>query len=276
MKKKTILLTGASRGIGAQLVERLAHLGYDLVLVARNEEALSKRAESIKTKYPQVQITILACDLSQRTSLDQLLVRLDTLEIDIVIHNAGVDAFQTFESSDLGDLERNLYLNLTAPILITKKLISKWLIKNEGLVISMSSLAGLFPTPFGSHYSASKSGLWAFTQALGIEYAHTNLKFVSIHPGFVNGDGMHEAHKKIAGSAPIFLGGTTTQDVIKTIEKALTSKNPDALYVANRFSIKPLLMITHLLPNFGRWLGSKLMKNYLSKIAHHSEDQNKQ
>ncbi len=264
-----LLLTGASRGIGAKLAVKLAELGYDLLLVARNEEALKQLKLEIQKKY-SVNIQVISADLSQSTSVLQLLEKLESFEISGVIHNAGVDAFQTFDTQDLKGLEDNLYLNLTAPMLITRALMPKFLSKQKGIVIGMSSLAGLFPTPYGAHYSAAKSGLWAFIQALAIEYDGNGIHFCTIHPGFVHGDGMHEAHKAIAGDAPFFMGGTTTETVIQKVITALQSASPSPVYIANRFAVKPLLILTHLFPRFAKWLSTKMMKKYLAKVAHSS------
>jgi short-subunit dehydrogenase len=262
-----LLLTGASRGIGAKLAFKLAELGYDLALVARNEVALELLKKELSLKY-QRKIEIFPCDLSQSVAVHQLITALSTLEITGIIHNAGVDDFKAFDQQAFHDLESNLFLNLTAPMLITRALLPKLLAKKKGTVIAMSSLAGLFPTPYGAHYSAGKSGLWALIQALGIEYDGSGVRFISIHPGFVNGDGMHEAHKAIAGNAPIFMGGTTTQAVIDKVVCALESRHPAPMYIANRFSVLPLLLLTRMSPRLGRWLSIKLMKGYLARVAH--------
>ena len=105
-----------------------------------------------------------------------------------------------------------------------------------------------------------------YNEALAVELYDQPVRFVSLHPGFVHGTGMHEAHKSVAGRAPLILGGTSDQKVMRALIKSLDhGKGPQ---VINRFPIRPLAMLFVLIPRVARILSKWITYPYLSRVAH--------
>lgn len=158
-----VLLTGASRGIGAELARALAAAGADLALVARSREPLEKvAADTGGRAYP--------ADLCDRSASRSLVARVEEDgPIDVLINNAGVDTtgrLATFPPQDIDDL---LELNLHVPIQLCRQVLPGMLARGRGHIVNVSSLAGTFAIPGLSVYTASKAGLSHFTAGVRAE-----------------------------------------------------------------------------------------------------------
>jgi len=270
LKGRVYLLTGASRGIGALSARQLAARGAHVLAVARDEAALEELSRELEAEGRGA-LTAIKRDLCERDSLGEWAEELWERygPFDGVIHNAGVDDFQPSETMDPVALTRQVDLNLTAPLLINRALLPLLLAEGRGTLIHLCSVAGYLPTPFGAVYSATKAGLWAYNEALSIEYAHSPLVFISVHPGFVHGSGMHERHKARAGRAPLALGGTTDQAVVELICHSLARAElaRSGPVIVNRNPTRPLIVLTHAMPRLGRWLMARLARPYLARVA---------
>ena len=102
-------------------------------------------------------------------------------------------------------------------------------------------------------------------EALAVEYAHTPIRWISLHPGFIHGVGMHERHKESAGPAPLILGGTSDKKVVKRVIKSLLKG--EGAYIINASPVRPFLVLTLLFPRFYRWISKRLVYPYLSRVA---------
>ena len=263
LTNKRYLLTGASRGIGELALRELIALDAVVIAIARNEGQLTLLKEELGEK-----VICAPCDLTKVDQLNEWAERLweNYGPFDGLIHNAGVDAFQSMSTMSPKVIIEQINLNLTAPTLINRALLPKLISWGQpSVIIHMSSVAGYIPTPFGSIYSATKSALTIYSQSLAIELDESPVRFMTLHPGFVNGTGMHEEHKLIAGSAPLMLGGTSAKRVIQSLLDAL--HHGSGTRVINMFPIKPLAMLTILAPRFTQWLSRKLTYPYLSLVA---------
>ena len=268
LAQHTYLLTGASRGIGAQIARTLASQGVKVIAVARNRVALNAISAEVQAQG-NGQVIPVEFDLTNRDQIDHWVQNLWSTygPFNGVIHNAGIDDFQASEHMTKEALTHQIDLNLTAPLLINRSLLPHFLKQDQGSFIHMNSVAGYIPAPFGAVYSATKSALWSYNEALAIEYAHTPLCFVSIHPGFVHGTGMHERHKATAGTAPAILGGTSDQEVVNAVLQALTNIPKSQSIIVNRFPVRPFLLLIHAVPSLGRSILRKLAAPYMSRVA---------
>ena len=254
------------------IAQSLCAGGARVIGIARNESLLQQLAQKITQQTQEELFTWHSFDLSNS---EQVFEWADSLwqnygPFDGVIHNAGVDAFQSFHQSNPQHIHKQLQLNLNTPILMNRAFLPYMQQQQApAVIIHMSSVAGYVPVPFGSVYSASKAGLWIYNQALAQEYRGEHIRFVSIHPGFINGVGMHEKHKQIAGKAPMILGGTQVQSVVDAVLKALVKGEGD--YIVNRFPVRPLFPILYIFPTLYRWIAHRLVTPYLSKIAHYTK-----
>lgn len=179
------IITGAGRGIGASIALELARQKMNICICSRNEEELrSVCAEAMKDG---VQATYLAVDLSRKEEVlkfaDFCLQNVPT--IDILINNAG--AFVPGNVSDEKDglLEDMLNINLFSAYHLTRRILPSMKERNQGLILNISSVAGLQAYPMGGSYSISKFALTGFSKNLRKELSGTDIKVSTIYPGAV-------------------------------------------------------------------------------------------
>ncbi len=182
MQGKTVLITGASSGIGRALAIAFAREGARLVLTARSRSAL----ESVARQVAPAEADVIPADLRDPASLASLcekaVERFQT--IDILVNNAGVGLYApSFQSSPelVGDL---MSLNFLAPVELTRRLLPA--IPSGGAVINISSIAGKVPLPWLTLYSASKYALNAYSDGLRMELAQAGIHVLCVCPGYVD------------------------------------------------------------------------------------------
>lgn len=164
MKNKTALVTGASRGIGAQIATRFRHEGA-MVLTPSREEL----------------------DLSSNQSIDKYLSELDE-SVDIIVNNAGIQKIGSIESLSSQDFHEILQVNLVAPFKLISFLSQKMKNKKYGRIVNISSIWGTVAKEGRVIYSASKAGLDGLTRSLALELAPYNILVNAVAPGYVMTD----------------------------------------------------------------------------------------
>jgi len=182
---KTIIITGASAGIGKELAFRLSKSKTNLVLVARNEPKLQKAAEECVENGAKV-LTIKA-DVSDRSSCKKVVQQ--TAEsfggIDILVNNAGISMWSEFEKvTDLDAMERIMKVNFFGSMYMTHFALP-YLIRSKGQIVGVSSLTGKTGVPTRTVYAASKHAMAGFFDSLRIELKEKGVAVTMIYPGFV-------------------------------------------------------------------------------------------
>lgn len=175
------LITGASSGIGRDMARELAKKGYDLVIVARNEQELLELKEELKTN-----IEVIAMDLSDSQNCKNLYNQVK--DVDILINNAGFGTFGEFTKTDL-DKEINLInTNITAVHILTKLYLKDMKKKNVGHILNVSSIAAFMPGPLMAAYYSSKAYVLRLSEAIREELRKdkSNVKISVLCPGPVN------------------------------------------------------------------------------------------
>lgn len=119
-----------------------------------------------------------------------------------------------------------MYLNVEAPLLLTRWVLPGMLERGRGKVVTMASIAGLAGTPYGAVYSATKAAVVAATSSLRQEHPDSGVGFTARCPGFVHGAGMHEVHRQEVGKAPLLVGGTSLDAVCRALIRALHTDRP--------------------------------------------------
>ncbi len=145
LRGKRVLLTGASRGIGVHIAERLAREGVELVLVARDEQKLGAVAESCRNLGAKVEV--LAADVSRAEDRARLLN--EAGEIDILINNAGVESSRSLVEQTESDVRAQLEINLVAPIELSRGLVPGMIARGRGVIVNVSSMSGKSATLLG-------------------------------------------------------------------------------------------------------------------------------
>ncbi|PPR77912.1 MAG: Gluconate 5-dehydrogenase [Alphaproteobacteria bacterium MarineAlpha2_Bin1] len=186
MSNKTILLTGASSGIGREFSHYLANLGFDLILASRNLDELNKLKSSISNK--NISIHTQALDVTDSKSINQVVNFIDENlgSVDVLINNAGITIENFILDMTLSDFDRIFSTNVRGPWLIAngiaKQMINK---KKEGKIINISSILAENVIPKQSLYSMTKSALLQMTKSMALEWARYNINVNAISPGFI-------------------------------------------------------------------------------------------
>ncbi len=180
LRNKTVLLTGATGGIGQCLAMALAGAGCNLILIGRDEsflEALRQRIPTNDCEHIALGVDLLAD--SGRRELVQLCNRQG---IDVLINNAGVSEFSMFEDIESSALAALIALNLTVPMLLIKELLPVLRRRPQAAVVNIGSVLGHIGYPGFSVYGASKAGLRGFSEALRRELADSSVGVLHISP----------------------------------------------------------------------------------------------
>lgn len=179
LKDKTILLTGATGGIGQVTAQALAEKGAHLILVARSEARLIQLKEALPNPAKH---RIYVVDLSRDEELQILSDSIQLLghKIDVVINNAGVNQFDFLANRSAASIRQELIVNLQTPILLAK-LALNWL-NQPGIILNIGSTFGGIGFPGYSVYGATKSGLYRFSEALARELKGTNIQVLFLAP----------------------------------------------------------------------------------------------
>jgi short-subunit dehydrogenase len=179
----TALITGASSGIGAIYAQRLAARGFDLLLVARDQERLEAAANALRDANG-VQVEVLKADLTQKDDVLKLEQRLRSdSSISLLLNNAGVAADGLLANADLDQLERMIQLNVTAVTRLASAAAAGFAKAGRGTIINIASVVALFPERFNATYSASKAYVLSLTQSLNAELDGTGVKVQAVLPG---------------------------------------------------------------------------------------------
>lgn len=181
--KGTALITGASTGIGAIYADRLARRGYNLILVARDQQRLGSLAERIATETGR-EVKILAADLTLKADLARVEERLRTdSSISALVNNAGFGATAKLANSNVDEMENMIQLNVTALTRLTSAVLPGLLNRGEGLIISISSIAALSPELLNGVYSGTKAFVISLTQSLHHEVKDKGIRVQAVLPG---------------------------------------------------------------------------------------------
>src|SRR6516165_9995881 len=180
--KGTALITGASTGIGAVYADRLAKRGYDLILVARNEERLAESAARLKSTGRRIE-TITA-DLTKKEDVQRVAERLNTdSTITALVNNAGLGSARKLLDEKIDDLEPMIYLNVTALTRLALAALPGFVARKNGLLINIASIVALAPELLNGTYSGTKAYVVNFTQALKSEVQGMGITVQAVLPG---------------------------------------------------------------------------------------------
>ena len=224
-KDKTVIITGASEGVGAATARLFAEQGANLVLVARRKRNLEKIAEELRSK---TRVEIIAMDVSDVDACANIYKKAEFEfgSVNVLVNNAGYHERGPVESVSVDDMGAMIDVNLKAPLCLSKLAIKYLKEAGGGAIINVGSLAGRTPVPGAATYSATKFGLRAFTYALAAELKGTNIKLAVVSPGtimtsFITSN--FDAVADINFSQPI----VTAEDVAQEIVNLVTSKKTE-------------------------------------------------
>ena len=176
------LVTGASRGIGAEIASVFADAGADLVITGRDAAGLEATRRVVETKGRRC----LCVEADLRTVEGPRVAGQKALDffgtVDILVNNAGVVFVDGLLETPLDHWEETLNVNLRAPLLLAQTVVPKMIEQRRGKVINISSMAGVLAPEGHAAYSASKAGLNLLTQAMAAEWARFNIQANAVAP----------------------------------------------------------------------------------------------
>ncbi|MFN2590777.1 MAG: SDR family NAD(P)-dependent oxidoreductase [Actinomycetota bacterium] len=230
---KVVVITGASRGIGADLARGFAEAGSRVALCARSTDQLEEVAESVRSLGAEA--VVVPLDVEDRTSIQTAVerVRRDLGPIDVLVNNAGVDKVWSFADIAVDDIEWIVRVNLLGLLLTTRLVVPHMVERGRGHVVNMSSAAGLAPVPYGTVYSATKHAVVGFSRSLRIELASRGVAVSVVCPGYVVGEGMFADSGQ---EAPRAAGAVTVGEVTAATLACVRKNKPEVVVapVTNR------------------------------------------
>lgn len=182
--QRCAVITGASTGLGREFSRLAAADGYELVLVARNEQRLEAVASELRVRHG-ITVTTLACDLSEPRAAHVLFAAVHSVSrpVDILINNAGFGRLGYFARSDVTDVESMINTNVTSLTVLTRLFLDDMMSRARGRVLNVASIAAFTPGPLMAVYHATKSYVLALTEALAEELRGSGVTASVLLPG---------------------------------------------------------------------------------------------
>lgn len=234
LNEKTILVTGASSGIGRSIAIECSRMGANVIITARNEELLNETLELMSGDTHKSYIA----DLSSEIEIANLVTELP--QLDGIVHCAGMTIPKPFQFYSKENIDIIMGVNFEAPVLITQSLMKQKKIRKQSSIVFISSISGVWISSVGgSLYSASKGAINGLVKGLAIEYASKGIRVNSVNPGMI------DTH--------IFSDGTITEEQLVEDSKKYPLKRygkPEEVAYA----------VIYLLSNASAWItGSNLL-----------------
>lgn len=222
------IVTGASRGLGVYIAERLGAKGVDLALAARSVDDLEATAELVRSHG--IRAITVATDVTKNQDLQELVDR-TTAElgpIDLLVNNAGVEQVGRFEECTPKDIQEVLHTNVFALELLTRFAVPGMIERKRGHIVNIASAAGKTAVPYNTVYSSSKHAVVGFSWSLREELRPCGIGVSVVCPGFVSGAGMFSGWNK-SGDAPRIAGTVTPERVARKTIGAIEKNRAEVI-----------------------------------------------
>lgn len=182
---KTVLITGASSGIGLELSKIFARNNYNLVLVSQNEENLRKAASIIHKENTEITIYAIAKDLSKVSSPQEIFdyTIKNSIQVDILVNNAGIQVYGNFHDTNMDDILKLMNVNMFAMTKLTRLFVEGMIKRGHGKILNVASTGAFQPCPLNAVYCASKAFVLYTSEAIGEEMKGTGVTVTALCPG---------------------------------------------------------------------------------------------
>lgn len=200
----TVMITGASAGIGRELALEFAPRSAALVLVARRTDRLERLRVELLAHHPELKVVVLRADLADEREIEVLLraVTEQAGPVDVLVNNAGLGYSALLDRSDWARTRQLLHTNILAVAQLTSALLPGMVTRGRGGVLNIGSGAGFTVLPSAAAYVASKHFIAGFSEALRADLAGTGVVVTQVCPGPVDSE-----FDQVAGSAGGMIGG---------------------------------------------------------------------
>jgi short-subunit dehydrogenase len=243
--QQTVLITGASSGIGAAFARALAARGAHLVLVARRRDRLEALASELEGAHA-VNITAIAQDLESPSAALELSTAIAAagLRVTGLINNAGFGTFGDFTEEDPSRLSREIAVDVSAPVQLSSTFLPRMIEAGQGFLINVASMSAYAPTPRMAVYGAAKAFVLSFTESLWAETRSSGVTVFALSPGATSTE-----FNAVVGTDDATAGARmrTAADVVATALAHLERRNPGPSVIdgrGNRISVTPIRMLS--------------------------------
>lgn len=254
MQLTTVLVTGASSGMGKATAARLLRDGYTVYAAARRLEQMRDLEE--------LGATVLAMDITRDEDVVAVVDRITAEQggVDVLVNNAGFGTYGAMEDTTLDDARYQFEVNLFGMARLTQLVLPHMRAQGAGRIVNLSSMGGKIYTPLGSWYHASKHAVEGWSDCLRLELAPFGIDVVVIEPGIIDtefGDVLAEPMLKRSGQGPYAdlavrvakatgdsyaAGATPPEKIADVIAAAVAARRPRTRYAAGRLA-KPLIAV---------------------------------
>lgn len=185
LEQATVLVTGASSGLGRALTRELADQAGTLILVARNEDRLRDVAAELHSTHPGLDVRVSPVDITNCDAVDRLLEEIadEVGPVDVLVNSAGVVSTTLLEHAPLGEVEDMIGLNVTAMTYLIRRLVPGMVERGRGGILNVGSFLGLTVLPGFAAYAGTKHYVTGLTEALRAELAGTGVVVSYVAPG---------------------------------------------------------------------------------------------
>lgn len=184
---KTVLITGATSGIGRATALAFAKAGYDLLVCARRLEVLENMKAEFEPEYG-IKVTPFALDVTDRKAVTETLPAVIEKAggVDILVNNAGLaQGLDAFQESDMDDIELMINTNVKGLLYVSRTVLPFMLAKNAGHIVNLGSTAGIYAYAKGAVYCATKAAVKTLSDGIRIDTIESDIKVTTIQPGIV-------------------------------------------------------------------------------------------
>ena len=244
------VITGASRGIGAEYARALAAQGYDLLLVARDQTRLDQLAGELQDVY-SVKVWRETLDLAKPNASSTLyhLAQSFRPHVALLVNNAGFGRYGLMSDMPFSTVQDMLQVHIHVTTETTRLFLADMMKQRQGAIINISSVAGFFPIPYMAEYAATKAYIISFSEAVSIEARESGVTIQVCCPGYTETDFHQAAHHRPRHIIP----PQSPSDVVQASLKALRSKKS---------------LVTIGLPGVAaHWIARCMPKKFLMRLA---------
>ncbi|WP_017602283.1 SDR family NAD(P)-dependent oxidoreductase [Nocardiopsis lucentensis] len=230
-RRQTVLITGASSGLGAEFARQVAARGAGVVLVARRRDRLEKLAGELAEKYG-TDATAVSMDLATPRAGEALERELADrgVEVTSVVNNAGFATYGPFHEEDRERLATEIAVDVTSVVDISRAFIAGLRERGDGFLVNVASMAAYQAAPALAVYGAAKAFVLNFTEALWYESRDTGLRVLALSPGATQTEFFEVAGEGADGG----MRRMTAKDVVRTALATLDRRNPPPSVIAGR------------------------------------------
>lgn len=266
----TILITGASQGIGKATALLFSRKGYNLVLAARQAERLEATAQEVQSLGHSAPLTV-TCDVTNSSQVDTLVQK--ALEhygyIDVLVNNAGIFASGPVEQFSLSDWHQVIDTNLWGYIHTINALLPHFLQRGSGTIVNLNSIGGKVPTAYLVAYCTSKFGVTGLTEALQAELQPKGIHVCGVYPNLIKSSLMERAIFRGKDEEELQIRREQLNNVLKNpvVEKpedvanaiwdAVKNQKSEVMVGSANFSQS----LYRLFPGLMKWVSRQTLKN---------------